>query len=144
MFKSVFLDANIFIDANDKERKSFEESYKIVPFCLEEGIRVYTSCDLITTIYYILSKISKEQALLGIEQINKFCNIIEFSNKDVESTCKLMRENSKFSDLEDAMQYVLAKREGCEVIISNDRNFFSPELPLFSSEKFCKKYIDKE
>ncbi len=51
-----------------------------------------------------------------------------------------MNENSSFCDLEDTLQYVLAKKAGCEVIISNDKDFFSPDLELFNSKEFCEKH----
>ena len=141
MYKKVFIDANIFIDSNDETRLSYNESYKIIPYLISHNIEIYTSCDLITTIYYILSKKSKTNALNGIEQINKICKVIEFSNKEVSQTCELMKQNKNYKDLEDTLQYVLAKKLSCELIISNDKNFYSDEIRLISSEIFCKEYI---
>ena len=37
-----------------------------------------------------------------------------------------MEKDQNFKDLEDTLQYVLAKKEGCELILSNDKNFYSP------------------
>ncbi|MDO8454650.1 MAG: PIN domain-containing protein, partial [Sulfurimonas sp.] len=105
-------------------------------------IKMYTSCDLITTIYYILSKKDKLKALSSIEQINKFCKVIEFSNKEIEKSCSLMRENPEYSDFEDTLQYVLAKKQNCELIISNDKNFYSDDLAILSSEDFYKREIE--
>ncbi len=138
--KSIFLDANIFIDANDKTRDAYEECYKIIPYLLGKNIKIYTSCDLITTIYYILSKTNKLQALSQIEELNKICKIIEFSNDELKQTCKIMREDEKFKDLEDAIQYTLAKNANCDIIISNDKKFYSPKLTLLSSSQFIKQY----
>lgn len=111
MHKKVFIDANIFIDANDSSRESYEDSFTIVPYLIKNNIEIFTSCDLITTIYYILAKKDKANALSGIEKINKICKVIEFSNIEVSQTCKLMKENSGFKDLEDTLQYVLAKNQ---------------------------------
>lgn len=139
MYKRVFLDANILIDANDIRRKSHEEGRNILKFLAKNRIKIYTSCDLITTIYYILSKENKLMALQKIEEINRFCNIIEFSNKEIEYTCKLMRTNKKFEDLEDTIQYILALKEDCDLIVSNDKNFSSDRIEILTSRKFCKK-----
>jgi len=139
--KRVFIDANIFIDANDDSRVSYKASYQIVPYLLSQQISIYTSCDLITTIYYILSKKDKLKALSSIEQLNKICKIIDFSNKDVAKTCALMRDDTDYTDLEDTMQYILAKRENCEMIVSNDKRFISKDIPLFTSIEFCERYI---
>ena len=136
MYKRVFLDANIFIEMENDDRSSYEDSSKIFKFLLENRVTIYTSCDLITTIYYILAKKDRQKALASIEKINRFCNIIEFSNKEVESTCKLMREDKNFQDLEDTMQYVLALKEECDLIISNDKNFVSKDIKLISANAF--------
>ena len=141
MYKKVFIDANIFIDSNDETRLSYKESYKIIPYLISNNIEIYTSCDLITTIYYILSKKSKTNALNGIEQINKICKVIEFSNKEISQTCKLMKEDSNYKDLEDTLQCVLAKKLGCEIILSNEKNFYSDEIPIMNSETFCRTYL---
>ncbi|MBD3823832.1 MAG: type II toxin-antitoxin system VapC family toxin [Epsilonproteobacteria bacterium] len=137
----VFLDANIFIDSQDDSRSRYEESYKIVPYLLKNNIRIYTSCDLITTIYYILAKKDKKRALQSIEELNKFCNIIEFSNKEVSQAVALMKSDTKFGDLEDTLQYVLAKKLSCEMIISNDQAFHSPDVELLSSTEFAKRFL---
>jgi predicted nucleic acid-binding protein len=134
--KSVFIDANIFIDANDNTRKTYEQSFKIIPYLLSHNIKIFTSCDLITTIYYILSKKGKEEALSKTEQLNKICTIIDFSNKELLQTTNLMREDKNFKDLEDTIQYVLAENTNCDCIISNDKGFYSPDIKLFSSDEF--------
>jgi len=141
MYKRVFLDANIFIDSNDESRKSYQESFAIVPYLLDEGIGIYTSCDLITTIYYILAKQNRAKALDSVEQINQFCTVIDFDNKEVQMCCDLMRSDSNFGDLEDTLQYILAQKAKCDLIISNDARFYSKEIVLMSSSEFVQKYL---
>lgn len=139
MYKKVFIDANIFIDTNDKNRVAYEESLKIIHYLIENSIAIYTSCDLITTIYYILAKDNKENALASVEQINTFTKIIEFSNKEVKETCKLMREDKKYKDLEDTMQYLLAKKENCELILSNDKGFYAFDIEVMGTKEFSSQ-----
>ena len=67
--------------------------------------------------------------------------VIDFSNKEIAQTCKLMKEDESYKDLEDTLQYVLAKKENCDMIISNDKKFASKEIELLSSTAFIKKYI---
>jgi|FLOH01.1.fsa_nt_gi predicted nucleic acid-binding protein len=141
MYKKVFIDANIFIDTNDRNRKRYQESLDILRYLTENKTAIYTSCDLITTTYYILAKKDKANALSSIEKINKICKVIEFSNKEVSQTCKLMKENNNFKDLEDTLQYVLAKKSECELVISNDNNFYSEGIELLTSKEFCEKHL---
>ncbi|MEA2019947.1 MAG: PIN domain-containing protein [Campylobacterota bacterium] len=140
MCKKVFLDANIFIDLNDETRETSKESLVILDYLVKNKISIYTSCDLITTIYYILSKKSKSKALDAIEYLNKICKVIDFTNYEISQTCKLMRENKNYKDLEDTIQYILAKNQNCDLIISNDKNFYSQEVELLNSNQFMKKF----
>ena len=138
MYKKVFLDANVFIDLFDEQRDKDKNALKVFHYLTQSEIDIYTSCDLVTTIYYILSKTSKKLALDNIENISKICTIIDFGNQEVVETCKLMKENKKFKDLEDTVQYILALKENCDLIISNDKNFVSEEIALLSTKEFIK------
>jgi len=137
--KSVFIDANIFIDFKDNERDIEQNSLRLLNYLVSNHIKLYTSCDLITTVYYILSKQGREKALYSIEQINKICKIIELSNAEVLQTCQLMREDKNFKDLEDTLQYVLAKNTKCDLIISNDKKFYSTDIELLTSDEAIEK-----
>ena len=139
MFKRIFLDANILIDSIDDQRPMHHRSTALIRFCLEKEIPVFTSCDIVTTVYYLSAKINKKQALNEITKINRFCKIIDFSNAEVEQTCNLMAQNSDFKDLEDTIQYILAKKVSCDCIVSNDKNFLSPDILLLNSEQFCER-----
>lgn len=136
----VFLDANIFIDVYDEKRKNNKFSSLTYEYLLKNEYSIFTSCDLITTIYYINSKIDKKQALLNMQDISKTLKIIEFSNKEVEECCKLMLEDNDYTDLEDTIQYVMAKKYNCELIILNDKNFVAKDMKILSSEEFCKEH----
>jgi hypothetical protein len=139
MFNKIFLDANILVDFIDNARDGHKVAKKLVINTLEKNMKLFTSCDIVTTVYYLSAKKDKKLALNQIININRFCTIIEFSNKEVNQACELMMQETKFTDLEDTLQYVLAQKAKCEAIISNDKNFFSPKIELFTSEQFCQK-----
>ena len=141
MYKKIFFDTNIIVDIFDDSRVTHLFSLKTHAYIINENIELYTSCDIITTIYYILSKKSKDNALGQIEDINQTLKVVEFSNKEVRTTCELMRKDSDFKDLEDTMQVVLAQKVGCDLIVSNDKEFVSKEIEVMSSEEFCKRVI---
>jgi len=141
MYKKIFIDANIILDLFNLKRKSHSSSTAFYLYALTNTIELATSCDLITTIYYIDSKIDKTAALSHIEEINKTITVIDFSNKEIAQTCQLMRNNTNFKDLEDTIQYILAKKEGCDLIISNDKGFYSEDIPIMSSKTFIKSMV---
>lgn len=138
MCKRIFFDANIIVDIFDTTRENHIDSLKVYAWAIENNCELFTSCDIVTTIYYIVSKKGKQEAREKIRQINKIIQIIEFSNAEVEQTCALMKEDSCFNDLEDTVQYVLAQAKKCDVIITNDQQFHSPDIELHSSKSFLE------
>ena len=110
---------------------------------IEDNVKykIFTSCDIITTLYYVNSKIDNINTLENIRLINKTLKIIEFSNKEIEHTCKLMIQDKDFKDLENTIQYIMAKKQNCDLIISNDNNFVSKDIQLLTSKQFYNTYI---
>ncbi len=139
----VFLDANIILDILDVKRPFHKYSVKVYEDLILNH-QIFISCDLITTVYYINSKVNKEFALSNIQKIIKTLKIVEFSNKEVEEACDLMLKDSDFKDLEDTLQYIMAKKIGCDVILSNDENFVSKDIEVLNSKEFYDKYVDRE
>ncbi|MEA1955301.1 MAG: PIN domain-containing protein [Campylobacterota bacterium] len=137
MYKRIFLDANIIADIYDSTRPYYQQSKEVVFHLAKDSeVELFTSCDLITTLYYILSKKDKEKALEAILQINELCTIIEFSNDEIKTSCNLMINDTDYKDLEDTIQYILAKKVSADLIISNDKKFISKDLKLVTSINF--------
>ncbi len=143
MYKRIFFDTNMIVDLFDTDRVTHRQSSESYIYILSERISLYTSCDILTTIYYILSKQDKSAALSQIEDINQTLDVVAFGNREVEATCRLMREDSDYTDLEDTMQVILAKKAGCDLIISNDKKFVSKEIEVMSSPLFHERYVAK-
>ncbi|WP_245960298.1 PIN domain-containing protein [Hydrogenothermus marinus] len=62
-----------------------------------------------------------------------------FSNEEVEEAITLMEKNPKSKDLEDTLQYTLAKNNKCNIILTNDENFYSPDIETYTSLKLLQK-----
>ncbi len=67
--------------------------------------------------------------------------LIPFSNYETQRAIELMQKDKKFEDLEDTLQYVLALENECDLILSNDDNFHSPEIKKVTTKDFVKKLI---
>ena len=133
----VFLDANILIDIFDNSRPSHNDSSKLFTYLLDNisDYELFTSCDLLTTIYYVLNrKLDNDIILDKIEILNNLISVIEFGNQDIKEAIKLMRDDKNFKDLEDTIQFITAKKENCDYIISNDKGFYSDKIKLISSK----------
>jgi predicted nucleic acid-binding protein len=132
----IFLDANLLIDVTDNTRPLHEVSSALFDHLAQnkQTFLLYTSCDLMTTVYYIVRKaIGKKKALEQIKILNRLIHVIEFGNDEIEEAIYLMEKNPAFGDLEDTIQFVMARRARCDYIITNDTRFYSHEVPLLSS-----------
>jgi predicted nucleic acid-binding protein len=142
MFDKLFIDTNILVDNFDSTRATHKESFMILDYCLKNSIKIYTSCDIVTTVYYLLSKSSDRfKALKAVDLIGDMVEIIPFSLKELKETTKLMKQNQNYKDFEDTLQYILAKNSSCDAIVSNNKNFFSQEVPLYTSKEFVKRFL---
>ncbi|WP_456382699.1 type II toxin-antitoxin system VapC family toxin [Persephonella sp.] len=138
--KKVFVDANVIIDTFDESRKGHREAVEVIRYLLSnKDIELYTSCDLITTVYYVLQKKFGKEAISSIEDALDIYNLIQFSNYEVKESINLIKENSGFKDLEDTLQYVLAKKVVCDLILTNDKNFYSPDIQTITTSQLINK-----
>jgi predicted nucleic acid-binding protein len=133
----VFLDANILVDIVDNSRVLSKESAQLFEFFIQndENYELYTSCDLLTTVYYLTKKpLGKVNALQQIKIFNQTIYVIAFANDEIDEAITLMERNMKYFDLEDTIQYVMARKEKCDYIITNDKKFASGDVPVLSSK----------
>ena len=139
--KKVFFDANIFNDIFDKKRQTHAVSKEAFSQALNNQLKIYTSCDIATNIYYITAKYTTiENALSAIESVQLMANIIPFGEKELLQTIKLMRRENDYKDFEDGIQYVMALNEKCDVIVTNAKSFVSKEITCMTSEAFVKTF----
>jgi len=134
----LFLDANILVDIVDNNRVFSRQSALLFTYFInnDDTYELYTSCDLLTTVYYLTRKpLGKVKALQQIKIFNETIEVIEFANKEISEAIELMERNKKYSDLEDTIQYVMARKNKCDYIITNDKNFASGDVPVLSSEE---------
>ncbi len=141
MTQRVFVDANVINDIYDQNRRFHEPSYQCLEYCLANNMPLVTSCDIVTTVYYITTKSKNAQdALAALAEVNGIFEIVPFNNPLLGEAIRLMQQDTDYRDLEDTLQFVMAKQAGCEFILSNDAGFVAKGLPLFSSESFIKQF----
>ena len=132
------MDANILIDIAYETRPFSKQSSELFNYLIQnlDRYKLFTSCDLMTTVYYVLIKqVSKGEVLKRLKIINKIIKVIEFSNEEIDEAIYLMEKNAKFSDLEDTIQFIMARKVRCDYIVTNDKGFYSQDIPLLCSQK---------
>jgi predicted nucleic acid-binding protein len=76
--------------------------------------------------------------LAQILLLNQFCKILPFDNHLLQVSCELMINDSDYTDLEDTIQYILAKQSEADLFITNDKGFVAKEITKMSSEAFLQ------
>jgi len=130
----IFIDTNIFLDLILK-REKYQEALLIFN-AIEKNIFDASILDItILNIDYIAKKqVRNTDAFLST--INQLFTVLGASNVSIDKAL-----NIDNNDLEDNLQYICAKEAGCEVIITNDKNFYSETIEKMTSMEFVSKYL---
>ena len=125
----VFLDTNIFLDLllQRDEASSAEILLNSVEMGLYEGVVLDIT---LVNIDYISQKQGVD-AKPFLEYVVKHCKVVGADN-----ALAMEALHYGHTDFEDTLQYVVARQAGCDIIITNDRKFFSPDIPLCKSIDF--------
>jgi hypothetical protein len=133
--RRIFVDANVINDIFDANRPLHDASFVCLQTCLQQNVTLVTSCDLVTTIYYVTSKTQgRAKALQALEHIQTIFEIAPFGNRELAVAVQLMQTDQDYKDLEDTIQYILAKNNGCELILTNDAKFVAKDLQIINSQ----------
>ena len=130
----LFLDTNVFLDLLLK--REYEKEALIIFNSINRG--------------------AHEGILLDITLVN-IAYIARKQNVDIEKFLELILQNFyivggnnqialdalalKHNDFEDALQYISAKETACDVVVTNDKTFYTADLETISSRAFVEKFI---
>lgn len=137
-YRKVFVDANVILDLYDVERTFHFSSVEALKYLIKSGAKLYTSSEFVTLIYYVLSKKKGKEAINDVENLLELFILIPFSNEELAECIKIFKENENFKDFEDTLHYILAQKEKCDLILSNDKAFYSPNIKVLSSQEFIE------
>ncbi len=130
----LFLDTNIFLDLILK-RENYKEALYILN-AIAEGLFKGVILDItLFNIDYIAKKQVKDIREF-LETVNGIFKIVGADNDHITKALEL-----KNRDLEDNLQYILAKENGCKIIITNDKDFIKNDLNILSSKEFVDNYL---
>jgi len=130
----VLLDTNILLDfllLREKEQAAKD----ILEFNKNDNFKFFVADISLINIDYIAKK---EVANIRdfLKYINNHFMVIGADNSSFKTALNL--ENR---DLEDNLQYSLALREGCDYIVTNDKNFVKKDIKIIGSDDFVLKYL---
>ncbi len=136
--KIVFLDTNIVLDIVNPQRINNKKAVQLWNMLVIKKNIIMISEDMLSTIFYINK--DKNQTLHFFEVITKRWEIVPFGKNVINDAISLSME--KNLDLEDTLQCLCAKENGCDIIITNDKKFYDCGIQIMTSDEFCMEYID--
>lgn len=131
----VYLDTNILVDILSALREHHEESLTILKLSSAGIIQAVMSTQSINDASYISIRStggSPESFKESIRKLLPSVELVSIDKEDIEWT-----NGSDIPDYEDATHMSCAKRNGCDVIVTNDRKFIgSSPLPALTPGEF--------
>jgi predicted nucleic acid-binding protein len=130
--KKVFLDTNVVLDMLDSSRPNDDSIKAVSKKLIVDKYTVVISEDMLSTLFYIQK--DKRKTLEFFKVIHKRWVISPFGKKVIKKAIDISFENSL--DLEDVLQCLCAKENGCDVLITNDKKFYDCDIKIMTIKKF--------
>ena len=139
MIKSLFFDANIILDMLDSDRGNVDTVRKLVYNALVKELTLYTSCDILSNIYYVARKKLDKETL--VKEMLNILEIFEIVAIDKVLAKKALLENqmNHALDFEDLLQRQCAEVTQCDLIVTNDKKFVKGEVKHLSLVEALKE-----
>jgi predicted nucleic acid-binding protein len=140
MISSLFIDTDIILDILLDRKEFFEDSSAIFKKFEDGEVLLFTSASIIINAQYVGQKqIGKNECRWAINYLLNYFLLIE---PDINILKRAY--NSKFTDVEDAIQYYTAtKKEGIDYFITRNIKDFKnsiPQLPVLTPTQFLKLF----
>lgn len=133
--RSVYLDTNIVADMIDGARDNHEVSLDVLKMLVLDGYDVFISEDMLSTLYYVSN--DKKATLDFFENIIYLdWQVVAFGMDVIQEATHLSLNTGQ--DLEDTLQCLCAKDNGCEVLVTNDKKFVDCGIEIVNYERFLK------
>ena len=139
MIKKIFLDANIILDLIDIDRGNLEKTRAFILRALKEGVLLSTSCDILSTVYYVAKKRIDKQTL--VQELATLMDIFEIDVIDKDVIMLALEKNTEDLklDFEDVLQSVCANMHACDILVTNDKTFLKEDMLVLTLDEAMEK-----
>lgn len=131
----LFIDTNVMMDIIAQREPFYQDAVRLFSKVERGEEQAYVASMSYATCAYLLGGyVSKDQIA---HSLRKFSLITKIVAVDETAVRKAIAEDSKFTDIEDAMQYHTALQAPCDCIITrNKRDFKNADIPIFTPSEF--------
>jgi len=127
----VYLDANIILDFLSSDRQNHQEALLLIGLLTQKEYEIVISEDILTTVYYVAK--NKTKVVSFFQSVQTKWEIVSFGNDVI--TEALQRVNDAGLDLEDMLQCLCAKKEGCAIVVTEDQQFVDCGIEVMDYER---------
>jgi len=133
--EKLFFDANIILDMIDSDRGNVKKARELVYQALIKDISLFTSCDILSNIYYVAQKRLDKTIL--VEEMLRILEIFEITPIDKSTAKNALLENKKDPslDFEDLLQSHYATISKCDILVTNDKKFAKGKVKHLSLDE---------
>jgi predicted nucleic acid-binding protein len=134
-YKNIFVDSDILLDLILK-RNPFDKFSQLL---LQQGsllqLNLCTSTLILANLHYIIAKnFGKQIAKEHLKVLSGIIHMLPFEPDEVISAL-----NSEHADFEDTIQFFIAQKHKCNLIISrNIKHYKKFSLPVLTAEQFLE------
>jgi predicted nucleic acid-binding protein len=140
MAKKIFLDTNIVADIIDAKRANHTQAIRVMEKLIKDDYCVCISEDILTTLFYISkSKVETLEFFKNVILVD--WEILSFGKSTLQEGVDIALQEGV--DLEDTLQCLCAKHNGCKTIITNDSRFYGCGLDVVDIEQFLATPLSK-
>ena len=133
MKNKVYLDTNIVADMIDSSRANHLQSLGLLEVLVMRDDEICISEDMLSTLYYIAKDKLHTLAFLQNVVLVDWC-ILSFGELVVGKAMELAIEKSL--DLEDILQCLCARENGCTVVVTHDKKFYDCSVSIVTVDEF--------
>lgn len=132
----VFLDTNILLDFVT-QRDGFDKACAILQLGEDNRIFLCSSFLTMANTAYVARKGRTTEELYGVlEGLSEMIDILSMDKAQLQDALRI-----KASDIEDVIQYVCARKNGCDMIVTrNTRHFLFSDIPVYTPSDFLSLY----
>ncbi len=139
---NLFIDSNVVLDFLLERQPFFDGAKKIFELRANPDYQLYISAAAITDIYYIAYRTlhDHEAVMALIGRLFTLSKIAPVNEEHIHTAHSL-----NWRDFEDAVQYIVAKFNGMDAIITrNMKGFKDSDVKIFSPEEFLEFVTSQE
>jgi predicted nucleic acid-binding protein len=135
MASKIFVDSDTLLDFLLDRPPFVYYSQSLISKGKQGLFKLYTSTLILANVHYLISKnINRQAAKIAIREVLNFVEILAFDEEHVK-----LALNSEHVDFEDTVQFYIAQKNNCDLIISrNIKHYKKFDLPVLTAEQFLR------